>query len=114
MEELYELIEGLKAAGRAILFISHKFEESVPHRRPLHGVSRRAGWLVAARSATSSRRRAGPAMMVGRDDRKGCFRSARSRSARPVLEVDGLSHPTEFADISFARCAAARSSGSMR
>jgi len=27
IEELYELVESLKAQGKAILFISHKFDE---------------------------------------------------------------------------------------
>ena len=100
IEDLFRIIERLKKQGKAILFISHKFEEIYRDRRPLSRCS-----------ATARSIGAGPA----RRDRPGRDRAHDGRplrrarlsqesmwpSASTVLKVSGLSHPTEFDDISF-------------
>jgi rhamnose transport system ATP-binding protein len=98
VEELYELIEGLKAAGKAILFISHKFEEvfRIADRYTVFRDGRMVGCGEIGDVTDAELVR----LMVGRDIAK-VFPKREVEIGGPVLEVDGLSHPTEFADISF-------------
>jgi rhamnose transport system ATP-binding protein len=96
--ELYELIERLKAEGKAILFISHKFDEifRIADRycvfRDGEGVG--AGHIGETDHNTLVR------LMVGRSVDQ-IFPKTKAEIGETVLTVSGYSHPTEFEDISF-------------
>ncbi len=57
IEDLFELIRLLKKNGKAILFISHKFDEIYQDRRPLHGLPRRRDDRQGRSSRTRTRTR---------------------------------------------------------
>ncbi len=98
IEELYELIERLRADGKAILFISHKFDEifRIADRYTVF----RDGRLVGAGMMAEATEKALVAMMVGREmDR--IFPPRAPVIGEEVLRVAGYCHPTEFADINF-------------
>lgn len=98
IEDLYRLVRQLKAQGVAILFISHKFEEIFEIADDY--VVMRDGAFVAAGAIAETDTDALVAMMVGRA--MGAIFPKRSVPiGAPVLEVAGLSHPTEFDDVSF-------------
>ena len=98
VEELYTIIDKLKREGKAILFISHKFEEifRIADRyvvlRDGHSVGE---GFVSATTASSL-----ISLMVGRRVDE-IFPKAIGIPGKSILSVEGLSHPTEFADISF-------------
>lgn len=98
VEELYTIIGKLKREGKAILFISHKFEEifRIADRyavlRDGHSVGE--GFVSAAAPANLI------SLMVGRRVDQ-IFPKAIARPGEMIFSVEGLSHPTEFADISF-------------
>lgn len=98
VEELYTIIAKLKKEGKAILFISHKFEEifRISDRyavlRDGHSVGE---GFVSATNAPSL-----ISLMVGRRVDE-IFPKAIGTPGKMILSVQGLSHPTEFADISF-------------
>lgn len=98
IEELYELVETLKAQGKAILFISHKFDEifRIADRYTVFrdGQFVGAGMIADAGEADLVR------MMVGRDVSQ-IFPDRTPQIGDEVLRVEGMSHPTEFADIGF-------------
>lgn len=99
IEELYDLVEDLKAQGKAILFISHKFDE----------IFRIADNYTVFRDGTHIGSGAIPdvteadlvKMMVGRDVSQ-IFPDRDHNIGPEVLAVKGYAHPTEFADISFS------------
>ncbi|RVT83488.1 sugar ABC transporter ATP-binding protein [Rhodobacteraceae bacterium CCMM004] len=99
IEELYTLIARLKSEGRAILFISHKFDEifRIADRYAVF----RDGAEVGAGMIDDISENDLVRLMVGRDmDR---IFPQRSRSlGDEVLRVDGFAHPTEFDGISFS------------
>ena len=98
IEDLYDLIERLRADGKAILFISHKFDEifRIADRYTVF----RDGRLVGAGLMADATERSLVAMMVGREmDR--IFPARQPVIGEEVLRVTGYSHPTEFADINF-------------
>jgi rhamnose transport system ATP-binding protein len=98
VEELYLIIGKLRRDGKAILFISHKFEEifRIADRyavlRDGHSVGK--GFVSSATPASMI------SLMVGRrvDD---IFPKSIAEPGEVIFSVEGLSHPTEFADISF-------------
>jgi rhamnose transport system ATP-binding protein len=96
--ELYELIEKLKADGKAILFISHKFDEifRIADRYTVF----RDGECVGAGLISETDHDALVRMMVGRPVNQ-IFPKRKAEIGEPVLTVSGYSHPTEFADINF-------------
>jgi rhamnose transport system ATP-binding protein len=98
IEELYELVETLKAQGKAILFISHKFDEifRIADRYTVF----RDGAFVGAGLIEEIDENALVTLMVGRAVDQ-IFPARDAKPGAPVFEVEGLSHPTEFADISF-------------
>jgi rhamnose transport system ATP-binding protein len=98
IEELYALIELLKNDGKAILFISHKFDEI--YRIADRYAVFRDGEMVGKGLIRDSRQDEIIRLMVGRSI-DHIFPPRESQIGAPVLEVEGLSHPTEFADISF-------------
>jgi rhamnose transport system ATP-binding protein len=96
--ELYALIERLRAEGKAILFISHKFDEifRIADRYTVF----RDGALVGAGHMADVTEDDLVRMMVGRSI-DAIFPPRARNIGEEVLKVVGYSHPTEFADINF-------------
>ena len=98
IDELFTIVRRLKASGKAILFISHKFEEifAIADRYTVFrdGAYIGAGEIAAVNQDELVR------LMVGRPVTQ-LFPKADVDIGEPVLEVVGLCHETEFADISF-------------
>ncbi len=96
--ELYELIERLKAEGKAILFISHKFDEifRIADRYCVF----RDGEGVGAGFIGETDHNALVRLMVGRSVDQ-IFPKTKAQIGETVLAVSGYSHPTEFEDIGF-------------
>lgn len=98
IEELYELVDELKSQGKAILFISHKFDEIF--RIADNYTVFRDGTLVGSGAITNVTEADLVKMMVGRDVSQ--IFPNRNRNIRDeILVVERYDHPTEFADISF-------------
>ena len=98
IEELYELVEDLKAKGKAILFISHKFDEIF--RIADNFTVFRDGALIGNGAIADVTEAELVKMMVGRDVSQ-IFPHREHNIGDDVLVVDGYQHPTEFADIGF-------------
>jgi len=98
IEELYDLVEKLKAQGKAVLFISHKFDEifRIADRYTVF----RDGEPVGQGGIDTVSEAELVNMMVGRNVSQIFPKRARNIGAE-VLAVQGYEHPTEFADISF-------------
>lgn len=98
ISELYELVEQLKAQGKAILFISHKFDEifRIADRYTVFrdGQFVGDGWIEEVTEGELVK------MMVGRSVDQ-IFPKREHRIGDEVLQVVGYDHPTEFADIGF-------------
>ena len=98
IHELYDLVDRLKADGKAILFISHKFDE-IFHIADRYTVFR-DGQLIGAGMMADVTQSQLVQMMVGRAVDQ-IFPTRRRDIGRPMLTVAGYSHPTEFDDINF-------------
>lgn len=98
IQELYELVEGLKRQGKAILFISHKFDE-IFRIADFYTVYR-DGQMVSEGAMSGVSEPEMVKMMVGRDVSQ-IFPDRDRKIGDGVLVVDGYAHPTEFADIGF-------------
>ncbi|MDD9923256.1 MAG: sugar ABC transporter ATP-binding protein [Boseongicola sp.] len=98
IEELYDLVEELKGQGKAILFISHKFDEIF--RIADSYTVFRDGALVGSGAIADVTEAELVKMMVGRDVSQ-IFPDRERKTGDEILAVDGYEHPTEFADISF-------------
>ena len=98
IEELYVLIELLKADGKAILFISHKFDEI--YRIADRFTVFRDGEQVGKGLIKDTTQTQIVQLMVGRAV-ENIFPPRNATFGAVVLEAKGLSHPTEFEDISF-------------
>lgn len=98
IEELYELIETLKSQGKAILFISHKFDEifRIADRYTVF----RDGAFVGDGLIADIDEDALVRMMVGRAV-DHIFPDRKPAVGEDILQVTGYDHPTEFADIGF-------------
>ncbi|MBL0407101.1 sugar ABC transporter ATP-binding protein [Microvirga aerilata] len=98
VEDLFRIIERLKGQGKAILFISHKFEEvyGVADRFAVFRDGRSIGSGLLAQTSQDQIVR----MMVGRSV-EHAFPKVDVAIGSTVLKVSGYSHPTEFDDISF-------------
>ena len=98
IEELYELVETLKAQGKAILFISHKFDEifRIADRYTVF----RDGELVGEGAIDTVTEAELVRLMVGRDVSQ-IFPQRSHNIGDEILAVEAYEHPTEFADISF-------------
>jgi rhamnose transport system ATP-binding protein len=96
--ELFRIVGKLRDAGRALLFISHKFDEvfEIADRYAVFrdGVSVGAGALAATDRDSLIR------LMVGRDVAQ-LFPKGEGHVGSELLRVAGLSRAGEFADISF-------------
>ena len=98
IEELFLLIEFLKSEGKAILFISHKFDEI--YRIADRYTVFRDGEMVGEGLIKDAGQSQIVRMMVGRSV-DHIFPQRKAEIGAPVLSVSGLSHPTEFDDIGF-------------
>jgi rhamnose transport system ATP-binding protein len=98
IEELFLLVEFLKGQGKAILFISHKFDEI--YRIADRYTVFRDGEMVGEGLLADTPQDEIVRMMVGRAV-DHIFPQRTPAIGAPLLEVRGLSHPTEFDGISF-------------
>ena len=98
IEELYELVEHLKADGKAILFISHKFDEIF--RVADSYTVLRDGEEVGNGLINETSSEALVKMMVGRSV-DSVFPARTAQLGDTIMQVEGYSHPTEFDDVSF-------------
>jgi rhamnose transport system ATP-binding protein len=98
IEDLFALIELLKKDQRVILFISHKFDEI--YRIADRYAVFRDGELVGKGLVKDTPQNEIVRMMVGRSV-DTIFPKRETTIGAPVLAIQGLQHPTEFADISF-------------
>jgi rhamnose transport system ATP-binding protein len=98
INELYDLVDKLKAQGKAILFISHKFDEifRIADRFAVF----RDGQFVGDGHIADVTQGDLVQMMVGRSVDQ-IFPKRVSAIGEEVLKVVGYDHPTEFADINF-------------
>ena len=99
IEELFVLIERLKAEGKSILFISHKFDEifRIADRYTVF----RDGEMVGAGRIAETSEDPLVELMVGRSVDQ-IFPKGAAQLGDELLKVVGYSHPTEFADIGFS------------
>lgn len=99
IQDLFELIELLKADGKAILFISHKFDEifRIADRYTVF----RDGEMVGKGYISETTQKDIVRMMVGRSVDQ-VFPKTKTEPGKETLTVSGYCHPTEFADISFS------------
>ncbi|MEJ2030881.1 MAG: sugar ABC transporter ATP-binding protein [Maritimibacter sp.] len=98
IEDLFELVELLKSQGKAILFISHKFDEI--YRIADRYTVFRDGEMVGKGLLADTSQDEIVKMMVGRAVDQ-VFPKTSVEPGPEVLTVSGYSHPTEFADIGF-------------
>ncbi|MEM6988809.1 MAG: sugar ABC transporter ATP-binding protein, partial [Pseudomonadota bacterium] len=98
IEELYLLVEQLKAEGKAILFISHKFEEifRVADRYTVFRDGEGVGEGLISETDSASLVK----LMVGRSI-DSVFPPRTNALGDPIVQVSGYSHATEFDDIGF-------------
>ncbi|MGJ8529989.1 sugar ABC transporter ATP-binding protein [Maritalea sp.] len=97
--ELYELVEQLKSQGKAILFISHKFDEifEIADRFTVF----RDGQFVGEGKLADTNESELVKMMVGRSVDQ-IFPHRTNTAGEQILQVTGYAHPTEFDNINFS------------
>lgn len=98
IQELYRIIAQLRAAGTAVIFISHKFDEifAVADRYTVL----RDGQFIAEGALCDITEPELVALMVGRAVHQA-YPKADVTPGQVLLEVDGFCHPTEFENVSF-------------
>ena len=98
-EDLLRIVRRLREDGRAVLFISHKFEEifAIADRYAVY----RDGMAVGAGMIGDSSVDQLITLMVGRSVEK-VFPPRSAQIGPEVLRLDGLSRNAEFADVSLA------------
>ena len=99
IHELYRIVRQLKAAGTAVIFITHKFDEifALADRYTVL----RDGCFVAEGALADISEPELVALMVGRTIHQA-FPKLDVTLGETVLEVHQLCHPTEFDQVSFA------------
>ncbi len=98
IDDLFRIVETLKKQGKAILFISHKFDE-VYEIAENYAVFR-DGRMVGAGRLEETPQEEIVRLMVGRDVHD-VFPKSKVAIGETVLKVEGYCHDTEFRDISF-------------
>lgn len=95
--ELYRIVERLKKAGKAILFISHKFDEifAIADRYTVF----RDGHFIGTGFIADVTENELVEMMVARSV-KDVYPKLETAIGPLMLEVNNLCHPTEFHDVS--------------
>ena len=98
IDDLFRIVEGLKRQGKAILFISHKFDElyEIADNYAVFRDGRMVGTGVLKTTPQDEIVR----LMVGRDVHD-VFPKTPAVIGASVLSVQGYSHETEFRNISF-------------
>jgi len=98
IHELYRIIGQLRAAGTAVIFISHKFDEifTVADRYTVL----RDGQFIADGALADVTEAELVALMVGRAV-QDAYPKADVTPGEVLLEVEKLCHPTEFENVSF-------------
>ncbi|OAT21742.1 ATP-binding component of a predicted ABC superfamily L-rhamnose transporter [Buttiauxella gaviniae ATCC 51604] len=96
--EFYQIVERLKREGKAILFISHKFDEIFAIAD--HYTILRDGVYIGSGQIDDISEERMVTMMVGREITHA-FPKVNCEPGDVVLEVKDLCHPTEFAHIDF-------------
>ncbi|HKN04261.1 MAG TPA: sugar ABC transporter ATP-binding protein, partial [Buttiauxella sp.] len=96
--EFYQIVERLKREGKAILFISHKFDEIFAIAD--HYTILRDGVYISSGNINEITEERMVTMMVGREITHA-FPKVNCEFGDVVLEVKDLCHPTEFAHINF-------------
>ena len=98
IQELYRIIAQLRAAGTAVIFISHKFDEifAVADRYTVL----RDGCFIAEGALADITEPELVALMVGRAVHQA-YPKADVTPGEVLLEVEKFCHPTEFQDVSF-------------
>ena len=98
IQELYALVEQLRSQGKAILFISHKFDEifEIADRFNVF----RDGQFIAEGKIEIVTEADLVQLMVGRSVNK-IYPQRQEKIFEDVLEVERYCHPTEFDDINF-------------
>lgn len=97
--EFYQIVERLKQDGKAILFISHKFDEIFELAD--HYTILRDGVYIGSGAMSDITEERMVAMMVGRAITQ-TYPKVACELGDTVLEVKDLCHPTEFAHINFS------------
>jgi len=99
VDDLFQIVKRLKAQGKAILFISHKFDEvyEIADNYAVFRDGKAVGSGVLAEISQNDIVR----LMVGRSI-EHAFPKVDIPLGETVLKVENYSHPTEFRDISFA------------
>ncbi len=98
IDDLFRIVENLKKQGKAILFISHKFDE-VYEIAENYAVFR-DGKMVGAGILKTTPQDEIVRLMVGRDVHD-VFPKCPVQIGATVMAVEGYSHATEFREISF-------------
>ncbi|WP_313603341.1 sugar ABC transporter ATP-binding protein [Rhizobium sp.] len=98
IDDLFRIVEGLKRQGKAILFISHKFDEV--YEIAENFVVFRDGRAVGHGRLAETPQDTIVRMMVGRDV-SNIFPKVDVAIGKTVLSVENYCHPTEYRDISF-------------
>lgn len=98
VDDLFQIVKRLKAQGKAILFISHKFDEvyEIADNYAVFRDGKAVGSGVLADISQNDIVR----LMVGRSI-EHAFPKVDIPLGETVLKVESYSHPTEFRDISF-------------
>ncbi|NIY48837.1 sugar ABC transporter ATP-binding protein [Cedecea colo] len=96
--EFYQIVERLKGEGKAILFISHKFDEIFAIAD--HYTVLRDGVYIGSGQISDITEDRMVTMMVGREISHAWPKTA-CEPGEIVLAVKDLCHPTEFAHINF-------------
>ncbi|MEY2891681.1 MAG: hypothetical protein RJA98_1589, partial [Pseudomonadota bacterium] len=98
IRDFYGIVRGLKAQGVAVLFITHKFDElfAVCDRY----VVLRDGASVGTGRMADADEQGLVKLMAGRAIDQ-IYPSIPARPGQTVLQVQGLSHPTEFDNLNF-------------
>ena len=98
IQEIFVLVEKLKKQGKAILFISHKFDEIFQIANQFTVF--RDGEFISEGNIKDTSQDELVSLMVGRSVDQ-IFPERQAKLGREVLSVSNFSHLTEFADINF-------------
>lgn len=98
VDRLFAVARSLRDEGRALMFISHRFDEVFDLCDTITVM--RDGAYVATRATAETSSAEIVKMMVGRDVNE-LFPKQEAQIGEPVLSVRGLTSPGVFSDISF-------------
>lgn len=99
IRRLFAVVDGLKAKGISMLFVSHKLNEVLEIADNVTII--RNGQVVAAGAVTEFDRESLVQHMTGRSVDETTYQGPESVSGQPVLKVDGLGRRGKFEDVSF-------------